>query len=100
MSASPRSLLRHADFLKFWAGQSISELGSDVTLLALPLVAILALHAGALAVCVLSAVEFAPFILVGLPAGVWVDRIGRRRPILVVGDVGRALAIGSIPVVA
>src|SRR5205807_602954 len=86
-------------FLKLWAGQSISEIGSQITLLALPLVAILTLHAGALQVGVLSAVEFAPFIIVGLPAGVWIDRIGRRRPILVVTDVGRTLAIGSIPVV-
>jgi MFS family permease len=100
MSASPRSLLRHADFVKFWAGQSISELGSDITLLALPLVAVLTLHAGALAVGALSAVSFAPFILVGLPAGVWVDRIGRRRPVLMAANAGRALAIGSIPVAA
>jgi MFS family permease len=101
MAAAPsRSLFRHADFLKFWAGQSISELGSEITLLALPLVAILSLHAGALALGVLTALSFAPFILVGLPAGVWVDRIGRRRPVLIVADVGRALAIGSIPLVA
>jgi MFS family permease len=95
-----RSLIRHADFLKFWAGQTISQLGSEVSLFALPLVAILTLHAGPLAVGALTAVEFSPFILVGLPAGVWIDRLGSRRPILVVADVGRALAIGSIPVVA
>lgn len=100
MAGPARSLFRHSDFLKFWAGQSISELGSEITLLALPLVAILSLHAGALALGVLTALSFAPFILVGLPAGVWVDRIGRRRPVLIVADVGRALAIGSIPVVA
>lgn len=94
-----RSLLRHGDFLKLWFGQSVSELGSQVTLLALPLVAVLTLHVGALQVGFLSAVELAPFILVGLPAGVWVDRIGGRRPVLVVADVGRVASIGSIPVV-
>lgn len=99
-AARSGSLLRHGDFLKLWAGQSISELGSDITLLALPLVAVLTLHVGALQVGVLSAVGFAPFLLVGLPAGVWVDRVGRRRPILVVSDVGRVLAIGSIPLAA
>lgn len=96
----PSSLFGHGDFLKLLAGQSLSELGSQVTLLALPLLAILTLHAGPLQVGALSAVEFAPFILIGLPAGVWVDRLGRRRPILVVADCGRLLAIGSIPVAA
>jgi MFS family permease len=86
--------------MKMLAGQSISELGSEVTMLALPLVAILTLHAGALQVGVLTAVEFAPFILVGLPAGVWVDRLARRRPILIVADAGRLLVIGSIPIAA
>ena len=96
----PRSLWRHADFLRLWAGQSVSELGSQVTLLALPLVAVLTLHAGAFQVGLLGAVGFAPFILIGLPAGVWVDRWARRRPILVIADAGRVLAIGSIPVAA
>ncbi len=100
MTAPSRSLWRHGDFLRLWAGQSISELGSEVTLLALPLVAVLTLHAGALQVGVLTAVGFAPFLIVGLPAGVWVDRLGTRRPILVIADVGRILAIGSIPVAA
>jgi MFS family permease len=98
--ARSRSLLRHGDFFKLWVGQSISELGSEITLLALPLVAVLTLHAGPLQVGVLGAVGFAPFILIGLPAGVWVDRLGRRKPILVIADVGRVLAIGSIPVAA
>src|SRR5207248_2083975 len=54
------------------------------------------LHANAFQVGLLSAVEFLPFILVGLPAGVWVDRL-RRRPILIAGDLGRAVILGSIP---
>jgi MFS family permease len=95
-SAAPPSLWRHADFVKLWTAETISQLGTQVTLLALPLTAILILHADAFEVGLLGTVEFLPFILVGLPAGVWVDRLRRRR-ILIVGDLGRAFALGSIP---
>jgi MFS family permease len=97
MAAEPRrSLWRHADFMKLWTAETISQLGSQVSLLALPLVAITVLDASAFQVGLLGTVEFAPFVLVGLPAGVWVDRL-RRRPVLVAGDLGRALALASIP---
>jgi MFS family permease len=89
-------LWRHADFLKLWSAETISQLGSQVSLLALPLVAIITLEVSAFEVALLSVVEFAPFILVTLPAGVWVDRL-RRRPILVAGDLGRALLLATIP---
>jgi MFS family permease len=89
-------LWRHADFLKLWSAETISQLGSQVSLLALPLVAILTLEVSAFEVALLGVVEFAPFILVSLPAGVWVDRL-RRLPILVAGDVGRALLLATIP---
>src|SRR5207248_8007883 len=79
----PDSLWRNGRFMKLWAGQSISLLGTQVTLLAMPLVAILLLHATAFQVGALTAVEFTPFLLIGLPAGLWVDRL-RRRPILIV----------------
>ena len=92
-------LWRHADFLKLWSGQTISQFGSAVSQVALPLVAVLSLHASAFQVAALSTVEFVPFLLFTLPAGVWVDRLPRR-PILVVADAGRALALGSIPLVA
>jgi MFS family permease len=91
------SLWRHADFMKLWTAETISQVGSQVTLLALPLVAITVLDASAFEVGLLSTVEFAPFVLVGLPAGVWVDRL-RRRPVLVAGDLGRAAVLLSIPV--
>lgn len=91
------SLWRHADFMKLWTAETISQLGTQVTLLALPLTAILILHASPFEVGLLGSLEFLPFILVGLPAGVWVDRL-RRRPILIAGDLGRALTLGSIPV--
>ena len=92
-----RSLLRNPDFVRLWTAESVSQLGSQVSLLALPLLAIKTLHASTFSVGALSAVEFAPFLLVGLPAGVVVDR-RRRRPVLMVGDVGRAIALFSIPV--
>jgi MFS family permease len=93
----PRAgLWRHADFLKLWSAETISQLGSQVTALALPFVAILTLDVSAFEVALLGVVEFAPFILISLPAGVWVDRM-RRKQILVVADVGRALLLFSVP---
>jgi len=82
--------------MRLWTGETISQLGTQVTLLALPLTAIVILRANAFQVGLLSTLEFLPFILVGLPAGVWVDRL-RRRPILIAGDVLRFLTLGSIP---
>jgi MFS family permease len=90
-------LWRHPDFLKLWAGETVSQFGSQVTLLAVPTVAILVLHAGPFQVGVLSALEFLAFPTLGLVAGVYADRL-RRRPIMIVCDLGRMLAIGSIPV--
>src|SRR5207247_6383886 len=95
--SSDTSLWRRRGFMKLWAGQTISQLGTQVTLLALPLTAIVVLRATTFEVGALTAVEFAPFLLIGLPAGVLVDRL-RRRPILIAADVGRAVALGSIPV--
>jgi MFS family permease len=90
------TLWRHQDFLKLWSGETVSKLGSEVTLLALPTVAILMLHAGPFQVGLLGALEFLCFPLLGLPAGVIADRL-RRRPIMIVCDLGRAVALGSIP---
>src|SRR5438105_2634970 len=87
----------HRDFLKLWGGQSVSEFGSQITLLALPIAAIKILHARAFAVAALTTFEQLPFLFFALPAGVWVDRL-RRRPLLIIGDVGRALALASIPI--
>jgi len=90
-------LWRHPDFLKLWAGETVSQFGSQVTLLAVPTVAILLLHAGPFQVGVLSALEFLAFPTLGLVAGVYADRL-RRRPIMIACDLGRMLALGSIPV--
>lgn len=92
----PGGLWRHPDFVRFWGAQTISQVGSQVTFLALPLTAILVLDAGAFAVAALAAVEWAPWLLFSLPAGAWVDRMARR-PVLIATDVGRAAALLSIP---
>jgi MFS family permease len=89
-------LWRHADFLKLWSAETISVLGTQISQLALPLVAILVLDASTFEVAALSTFEFLPFILFTLPAGVWVDRM-RRRPILIAGDLGRAVLLLTIP---
>jgi MFS family permease len=93
----PGGLWTHRDFRNLWAAETISQVGSQVSGLALPLVAILVLEASAFEVALLGVIEFAPFILISLPAGVWVDRL-RRKPILVTADIGRALLLGSVPV--
>ena len=92
----PGGLWRHRDFRNLWAAETISQVGSQITQLALPLVAIIVLEVSAFEVALLGVIEFAPFILISLPAGVWVDRL-RRKPILVVADVGRALLLLSVP---
>ena len=90
-------LWRHGDFLRLWTGETISQFGSQISQLAIPFTAILVLDATAFEVAALTTVEFLPFIIFTLPAGVWVDRMRRRR-ILIAGDVGRAVLLGSIPV--
>ena len=92
------SLIRHRDFNLLWAGQTVSKVGTEVSVLAIPLIAIQLLDATTLEVGGLTAVEFLPFLLVGLPAGAWVDRMRRRR-VLIVADIGRLVALASIPVV-
>jgi MFS family permease len=83
--------------MKLWSAETVSQFGTQISLLAFPITAVLILHANALELGILGTVQFLPFILVGLPAGVWVDRM-RRRPILIAGDVGRAVALASIPI--
>ncbi len=90
-------LWRHSDFLRLWSAETISQLGTQVSQLALPLTAILILDASAFQVAFLTTVEFLPFVLFTLPAGVWVDRLPRK-PILVIADIGRAVALLSVPV--
>lgn len=92
-------LWRHADFRKLWAGQTVSQFGSQISVLALPLTAALTLHAGAAEMGLLAAAGNAPFLLFGLFVGVWVDRVPRR-PILMIADFGRFALLLVIPLLA
>ncbi len=92
-------LWHHADFTKLWTGQTISLVGSQITFLALPLTAVLVLHATAPEMGLLTAAGALPSLFFGLLAGVWVDR-RPRRPILIAADLGRGLLLGLIPLAA
>lgn len=90
------SLWRNGDFLRLWTGETVSVFGSQVSQLAIPLAAARVLRASPAEFGLLSALEMLPFLLLALPAGVWVDRL-RRRPVLIGGDLVRVLALGCIP---
>ncbi len=98
MRARLTGLWRHPDFLKLWAGDTISLFGLHATVLALPLTAV-ALGATAFQMGLLAAAQTAPALLLGLFAGVWVDRL-RRRPILIAANLARAALLGSVPLAA
>lgn len=86
----------HRDFMRLWAGQSISQFGSTITREALPYTAILVLEATPMEMGFLGAARAAPLLIFGLLVGVWVDRL-RRRPIMIATDLARALLLLSIP---
>lgn len=90
-------LLRTADYRRLWVGETISQFGSQVSLLAIPYIATVLLRVTPFEVALLGALQFLPFLLFTLPAGAWVDRL-RRRPILISGDLVRVVALGTIPV--
>ncbi|MEZ0106896.1 MFS family permease [Catenulispora sp. EB89] len=95
-SAPRRSLWRHRDFLLLWGGQSVSEIGSSVTVLALPLAAVVLLDASTFQVGLLTAMSTVPFLLVALPAGAMVDRAAKHR-LMMWCDLGRLLLMASVP---
>ena len=84
------------DFRRLWIGETVSQFGTFISQLALPLVAILVLHASTFQVGLLATFEMLAFLVVGLPDGAWVDRM-RYRWVLIVNDLIRAAALGSIP---
>jgi MFS family permease len=96
-SAGRGSLWRHGDFVKLWTASTISLFGSQVSGIAIPAIAIITLNVSPFEAALLGFFEMLPFILFSLPAGVWVDRL-RRRPILIAGDLGRAVALATIPI--
>ena len=91
-------LLRDRPFRRYWSGQTISMFGDQVGFVAMPLAAVLVLHASAADMGYLSALEWLPSLLFALPAGAWIDRRGRRRAIMIVADLGRFVLMGSVPV--
>jgi len=92
----PVALWRNPEFLKLWLGRTVSSVGTQVSRLAIPLTAINVLGASPAQMGLLQAAGTAPPLILGLFVGVWIDRV-RRRPILVAADLGRALLLGSIP---
>lgn len=92
-------LFWHRDFRLLWIGQTTSKLGSSVTSVALPLVAVTTLDASTFQVALLSTAAWLPWLLIGLPAGAWVDRLPRR-PVMLVCDLAALLLFLSVPVVA
>ncbi len=81
----------------FWLATSVSLLGDQIALLALPLVAVLVLDAGAGQMGLLGAAALLPHLLFSLPAGVWLDRVASRRRVMIATDLGRAALVGTIP---
>src|SRR5882757_9925001 len=91
------SLLRHRDFVRLWTGDTLSQFGESIGQFAVPALAVTQLAATPFEVGALSAAETAAFLLVGLPAGVWVDRL-RRRPLMLRADLCRFVLLLTIPV--
>jgi MFS family permease len=88
---------RHRDFRLLWVGETSSRLGTSVTTVVLPLVAVSTLHASTFNVSLLTAAAWLPWLLIGLVAGSWVDRL-RRRPLMIWCDVISAVFFASVPV--
>lgn len=92
-------LWNNSDFVKLWLGQTVSNFGSGITGIALPLTAVLVLRATPAQMGILGAVDGVSILIIGLLAGVWVDRV-RRRPLLIATDLGRAFILSTIPLAA
>jgi MFS family permease len=93
----PGDLLRDRTYRRLWSSIVISSFGGQVTMLALPLTAALLLHATPTQMGLLTAMEIVPFVLLSLPAGVWLDRV-RKLPVYVAGEAGLAVVVASVPV--
>ena len=98
-SLGPVTLLRNRDFRRLWVGDSLSQFGIMTTTLAIPLLAVRTLHATPFEVGLLTTFEYLAFLVIGLPAGAWVDRV-RRRGLMIAADLGRAVVLGSVPLAA
>lgn len=92
-----RSLMFHHSFRQLWIGDTISQFGTQISFIALPYLAVTILGADEFQMGLLTALEYLAFLVIGLPAGAWIDR-WRRRRVLVANDLVRAVALGSLPV--
>jgi MFS family permease len=90
-------LFRDRVFRRYWSAQSVSMLGDQVTGIALPLTGVLALHASAAQMGVLTALVWGPNLVFAIHAGALADRWGRRRRVMIAADLGRALLLASVP---
>jgi MFS family permease len=93
----PKLLRVNRPFRNYWTGQTISLFGDQIALLAIPLLAVLTLHAGAEQMGLLAAVEMAPSLLFAVHLGAWADRRSSRRALLIVADLGRAILLLGLP---
>jgi MFS family permease len=100
VAAAPVPLLRRRPFQRFWAAQTISLGGDQITLLALPLAAVLRLGATPGQMGLLTAAGWLPHLLLSLVAGAWIDQRQHRRRIMVWADLGRAVVLLTVPVAA
>ena len=96
-SNNSASVLRNRNFQYLWAGQTVSAIGDQMTGLALPVLAITMLHASEWQIGMMNAAGMSMFLLIGLPAGAWVDRWLKRR-VMIFADLVRALVLLSVPV--
>jgi len=94
------SLLADPAFRRYWIGTTVSLVGDYVTLVALPLTAVVALHAGPLTLGTLTALAWLPSLLLGIPAGAWADRQPSPRRVMLAADLARSLVLRSIPAAA
>jgi MFS family permease len=92
-------LWNHPDFVRLWSGRAISQVGTELSLVAIPLYAVLSLDASPLQMGILAASAGLPRLLLGFVAGAWVDRL-RRKPIMIATDISRTLVIATIPIAA
>ncbi len=90
-------LLRHHDFRQLFIGDTISQVGTQLSLLALPVLAVQVLHADEFEMGLLGTCEFLAFLVIGLPSGAWVDR-WRKQRVLVTNDLARAMALMTLPI--
>jgi MFS family permease len=98
LAARVPELLLDRPFRRYWSAQTISMFGDQISSIALPLTAVLALHAGAADMGYLAALQWLPSLLFALPAGAWVDRRGRRRSTMITADLVRFVLLAGIPV--